>query len=183
MKRLDRLLQRLRIAQVSPFVQRDARVLDIGCAEGALYQAVPNIGSYVGIDPDVTPSSSAKVRFVRDVFPTPQLSDTDTFDVISALAVLEHVPQPAQAGFAGACARHLAPNGMLAITVPAPIVDSILALLKGARLIDGMHEEEHFGYDPAQTPSLFEAHGLRLVRHRRFELGLNHLFVFQRLER
>ncbi len=78
-----------------------------------------------------------------DVFPTPQLSDTDTFDVISALAVLEHVPQPAQAGFAGACARHLAPNGMLAITVPAPIVDSILALLKGARLIDGMHEEEH----------------------------------------
>jgi SAM-dependent methyltransferase len=179
-KRFDRLLQRWRIAQVAPLVGKDARVLDIGCADGELLKTVPGIAHYVGVDPDVIPSSSTRVRFVRDVFPTPQIPDDERFDVISALAVLEHVPRQAQTGFARACARHLAPNGMVAITVPSPIVDSILTVLKGVRLIDGMHEEEHYGYDPAATATIFEPHGLRLLRHRRFELGLNHLFVFQR---
>jgi hypothetical protein len=48
------------------------------------------------------------------------------------------------------------------------------------RLIDGMSLEQHHGFDPRQTRSVFEPCGLRLVRASRFQLGFNNLFVFQK---
>jgi len=99
--------------------------------------------------------------------------------VIAALAVLEHIPVAEQSEFARACARHIAPAGRLAISVPSPMVDRIIGALKKARLLDGMHEDQHYGYDPELTPSIFAPHGFEVVHHRRFEFGLNHLFVLR----
>jgi trans-aconitate methyltransferase len=181
MKPLDRALQRVRVRMVRPYIAPGARVLDIGCADGALFRAVGRLDRYVGIDPDAPPMPpSANSRFIRDVFPTAQLDPAERFDVITATAVLEHVPHGAQSAFARACATHTVPGGRLAITVPAPLVDTILEALKRVSLLDGMKDEEHYGFNPAMTPSLFEPHGFRLERHSRFELGLNHLFVFRR---
>jgi 2-polyprenyl-3-methyl-5-hydroxy-6-metoxy-1,4-benzoquinol methylase len=181
MKALDRALQGIRVRKVRPYIRAGARVLDIGCADGVLSREAGPLNRYVGIDPDApAAASSANVRFIRDTFPTSQLGPADLFDVITATAVLEHVPRDAQAGFAKACARHVEPGGYLAITVPAPVVDSILALLKSASILDGMKDEQHYGFDPDATPRVFEPHGFRLERHSRFELGLNHLFVFKR---
>jgi 2-polyprenyl-3-methyl-5-hydroxy-6-metoxy-1,4-benzoquinol methylase len=180
MKHFDRMLQLLRVQRVRPYIKPGARVLDIGCADGALYRSVARLDHYVGIDPDApTCSTSANVRFIRGTFPTAALDPHEQFDVIAALAVLEHVPRDAHTEFARACAQHMAPGGYLAITVPSPIVDPIISALKSVGLLDGMREDQHYGYDPRTTPSIFERHGLRLDRHARFELGLNHLFVFQ----
>ncbi|HEY7819578.1 MAG TPA: hypothetical protein VIG29_15255, partial [Vicinamibacteria bacterium] len=52
--------------------------------------------------------------------------------------------------------------------------------LKFLRLIDGMALDEHHGFEPSDTPAIFSGFGLRLVRRRKFQLGLNNLFVFQR---
>jgi 2-polyprenyl-3-methyl-5-hydroxy-6-metoxy-1,4-benzoquinol methylase len=181
MKPLDRVLQQVRVRMVRPCIAPGARLLDVGCADGALYRAVGRLERYVGVDPDAPASSpGAHVRFIRDVFPTSQLDPDEPFDVITATAVLEHIPRAAQGDFARACARHAVPGGRLAITVPAPIVDSILGALKRASLLDGMKEDEHYGFDPATTPLIFEPHGFRLEQHKRFEVGLNHLFVFRR---
>lgn len=181
MKPLDRALQRVRVRMVRPFIGPGARVLDVGCADGALYRAVGPLDRYVGVDPDAPSTApSPNARFIRDVFPTSQLDPAELFDVITATAVLEHIPTGAQAEFARACARHIVPGGHLAITVPAPVVDSILDALKRVSLLDGMKDNEHYGFDPSATPSIFEPHGFRLARRRRFELGLNHLFVFRR---
>jgi len=46
--------------------------------------------------------------------------------------------------------------------------------------LDGMEAEQHHGFDPGEVVPLMAGAGLRLVRHERFELGLNHLFVFDR---
>jgi SAM-dependent methyltransferase len=181
MKPLDRALQHIRVRMVRPYITARSHVLDIGCADGALYSKVAPVERYVGIDPDAPDASPApNVTFIRDVFPTPRLRSSDQFDVITVTAVLEHVPGEAQPAFARACAGHAKPGAHLAITVPAPVVDSILVALKRGSLLDGMKEGEHYGFDPSLTPSLFEPHGFRLERHRRFELGLNHLFVFRR---
>ena len=181
MKALDRALQWIRVSKVQPYIPAGARVLDVGCADGALYRSIGQLGRYVGVDPDA-PSTTfgPNVTFIKDVFPTSQLDPDERFDVIAATAVLEHVPTDAQTAFAQACARHVVPGGWLAITVPAPVVDSILDALKKVSVLDGMKDEQHYGFDPAVTPSIFEPHGFRLERHSRFELGLNHLFVFRR---
>ena len=181
MKGLDRFLQKLRIDQVLPYVGRDARVLDVGCADGALYDRANHIAEYVGIDPEApTGRTTQGATFIRSSFPSPALGPDGRFDLLTALAILEHVPRGMQSEFAAACAAYLRPDGVLAITVPSPAVDAILAILKRMKLVDGMHEEQHYGYRPEDTPGLFSAHGFVLVRHKRFEFGLNHLFVFRK---
>jgi SAM-dependent methyltransferase len=116
---------------------------------------------------------------VRGSFPD-DLPDCAPFDVITMLAVLEHVPRDRQQAFASACAKYLRPGGRLVITVPSPRVDAILSVLKTLRLVDGMSLEEHYGFDPDATPSIFASHGFDAVERRRFQFGLNNLFVFRR---
>jgi hypothetical protein len=55
MKAPDRLLQFWRFSKVHPYIPRGARVLDIGCADGALFRLIENkIHEGVGLDPALT---------------------------------------------------------------------------------------------------------------------------------
>jgi SAM-dependent methyltransferase len=176
---VDRLLQRWRISKARPYVAAGDRVLDVGCAEGELFRRIPAIGEGVGIDPDLpaTPPDLQRTTFLKGLFPQ-ALPDDRPFDVITLLAVLEHVPADGQGPLAAACAGHLKPGGRLIITVPSPVVDVVLGVLRFLRLIHGMALEQHYGYDPRQTPAIFAVDGLELRKARRFQLGMNNLFVF-----
>jgi 2-polyprenyl-3-methyl-5-hydroxy-6-metoxy-1,4-benzoquinol methylase len=179
-KPLDRLLQRWRIAKTRPFLSRGDRVLDVGSADGALFRELAWLGPGVGIDPEVDPSAfPAHARPVRGVFPD-DMPAAETFDAITMLAVLEHVPSDVQPRLARACADVLRPGGHLLVTVPSPLVDRILEVLLALRVLDGMETGQHFGYDVEQTPVLFRAAGLVMVERRRFQLGLNHFFAFRK---
>jgi SAM-dependent methyltransferase len=180
MKAVDRILQKWRIDQARPWLRPGMRVMDIGCADGVLFQQCPHLEDGVGIDPDVlAPEKIGGNLIVPGLFPA-DLPDDRPFDAITMLAVLEHIPLDAQIELARDCALRLQPGGHLIITVPSPAVDHILAVLRAVRLIDGMSVEQHYGFDVATTGPTFEAVGLRLVKRRRFQLGLNNLFVFQK---
>ena len=179
MKAIDRMLQRWRINQSRVWLRPGMRVLDIGCADGALFRYCPELTDGVGIDPDVpSPSTVGGNVLVPGFFPA-GLPDDRPFDAITMLAVLEHVPLNVQAGLARECAARLKPDGHLIITVPSPHVDHILSSLRAVRLIDGMSLDQHFGFDVATTAPTFEGAGLNLVKKKRFQLGLNNLFVFR----
>jgi hypothetical protein len=120
-------------------------------------------------------------RLVKGRFPE-DLPDAEPFDAITMLATLEHVPADVQPQLAERCAQLLKPNGRLIITVPSQRVDTILGVLKRLRLIDGMALEQHYGFDPRLTRSIFARDGLKLVTARTFELGLNYLFVFEKTQ-
>jgi cyclopropane fatty-acyl-phospholipid synthase-like methyltransferase len=182
MKLLDRVLQRWRIAKVRPYIQPGARVLDIGSADGALFhQLGSSIGASMGIDPTLKADTSISGHpLVAGFFPK-DMPKVPAFDAITMLAVLEHFPPSAYAELQRGCAQFLKPGGLLLITVPAAAVDRILEVLKFLRLIDGMSLEEHHGYDVSQTNRIFPEPNFRLKMHRRFQLGLNHLFVFERI--
>jgi 2-polyprenyl-3-methyl-5-hydroxy-6-metoxy-1,4-benzoquinol methylase len=178
MKWLDRFLQRYRIRMVRPHLSDAQRVLDIGCDDGVLLDMLNGIKDYVGIDP-VAPNKYSLKRgvLIKGHFPA-DLPDQRPFDAITMLAVLEHIPAQDQAEFAATCAKLLNPGGKILITVPSPVVDSILVVLRALRLLDAESLEEHYGFDVRKTPEIFGRAGLQLIAHRRFQLGLNNLFVF-----
>jgi SAM-dependent methyltransferase len=176
-KALDRLLQRWRIRKAAPFVQTGDRLLDIGCHDLALIDEVlGRISSATGIDIHANPQQDANVTLLSGTFPDDFNFANDCFDCICLLAVLEHVHQPQL--LAHECHRVLAPGGRVVLTVPHPVVDLILDLLIRLRMADGMSAGEHHGFDVRSTIPIFEKAGLTLRVNRRFQLGLNQLFVF-----
>ena len=182
MKAIDLWLQRWRIGKAGHHVPHGSTVLDVGSYDGALFRQLhERIADGIGIDEEIEGSSQQEgFRLVMGRFPD-DFTD-ETFDLITMLAVLEHVPPDEQRLFAAACAKHLRPAGRLVITTPAPAVDMILDVLTFLRLIDGMSLEQHYGFKPADTPGIFAPAGFRLIARESFQLGLNHLFVFERGE-
>lgn len=182
MTTLDKLLQKWRASKVAPYLSRQARVLDIGCGDGSLFrQFTGRFREGIGIDPGLRRSvDDGSCRLIAGSFPG-ALRDSRPFDVITLLAVLEHVPPPEQAKLAGDIADRLKNGGHLVVTVPSPLVDPILNALRTLGLVHGMSLEQHYGFRTEQTPHIFGSKGLRLVRQRRFQLGLNNLFVFQKV--
>jgi 2-polyprenyl-3-methyl-5-hydroxy-6-metoxy-1,4-benzoquinol methylase len=180
MRFLDRLLQTWRIHKAAPWIKPHGRVLDVGCADGALFRRLgARIAGGVGLDPSLREERNlGSARLLPGSFPRD--APSGSFDTITLLAVLEHVPMSDQPLLATRCAELLVPGGHLVISVPQPAVDRVLDVLTGLRLLDAMSFEEHYGFDVRLTRRLFEDAGLELVTHRRFQLGLNNLFVFRR---
>jgi 2-polyprenyl-3-methyl-5-hydroxy-6-metoxy-1,4-benzoquinol methylase len=181
LKLLDRVLQRWRIAKAAPHIPRGARVLDVGCADGALFRVLGSrIAGGVGIDPDLPAVASGDgVRYVRGSFPR-DLKTDDVFDAITMLAVFEHLDDATQQDAVAACGRLLRRDGRLVMSVPEPAVDGIVHRLARLGLVAGMAIHEHHGFAAARTPAIVTAGPFALVRHDRFQLGLNNLFVFRR---
>lgn len=181
MKAFDRWLQEQRIAKASTCIPHGARVLDVGCADGALFQRLhARIEEGIGIDPDARPATNGRYHLIRGRFPH-DLPAMGPFDVITMLAVLEHIPSSQHPQVAERCAALLKPKGRLVLTVPSPLVDRILDLLQWLRLSEPMSLEQHYHFDVRRIPGLFRP--LRLITATTFELGLNHLFVFEKPER
>jgi SAM-dependent methyltransferase len=183
MKQLDRFIQRWRMRQAMRFIPANARVIDIGAHEGELFQA---LGSRLVEGFGVEPLCGAKMQAAKFVivpgfFPAVRPTGNN-WSAVTMLAVLEHIPRAAQPALAQACHELLRPGGRVIITVPSKAVDYILAVLRWLRLIDGMSLEEHYGFDPADTEKIFAMPRFRLIHRSKFQLGLNHLFVFERTE-
>jgi len=178
-KAVDRFLQQWRIGKALPFIRSGDRLLDVGCYDRTLIdRALPRVASAVGMDALVEPASNDRVELLRGHFPEDSRFEDACFDCIVLLAVLEHVDDPMT--LAGECERILAPGGRVIVTVPHPLVDGILDVLMFLRVIDGMSTEEHHGFDVAKTASIFEAARLPVLHEKRFQLGLNRLFVFEK---
>jgi len=180
---LDRYLQNRRIAKAKAFIRRNDRILDIGSADGVMFEKLKSfIAKSVGIDPTLKDIIEKDFYTLYPGYFPEAFPEKETFNIITMLAVLEHIPTSQQAELALNCHRFLKPNGRLIITVPSPQVDHILEVLLKLRLIDGMSLEEHFGFKPEHTEQIFKAPFFKLIKKKKFQLGLNNLFVFERLE-
>jgi 2-polyprenyl-3-methyl-5-hydroxy-6-metoxy-1,4-benzoquinol methylase len=188
---LDKLIQRLRIAKAVKYITPGSSVLDVGCHQGELFSVLgKRLGSGVGIDPLLQQEVyNERFSLIRGHFPGDlngggakggDLNEAGSFDHICLLAVLEHIPMSQQQEIAVRCRQLLRHDGRVIITVPSPGADILLDILKKLRLIKGMSLEDHYGFDPNQIPVVFSQAGFTLVVHKRFQAGLNNVFVLKK---
>jgi len=127
---LEYILQWIRFLHVRPYITRGATIADLGCGYNAylLRKLQPNIKSGVGIDVAVLPKTlGSKIRLQVGRADRPLSLPALTFNVVTALAVIEHVEDPNM--LLCEAFRILKPDGFLLLTVPAPIAKPFLELL------------------------------------------------------
>jgi len=179
MKWFDRLLQRWRVSMAIPYLPSGGRVLDIGCHQGELFQALhERLGFGIGMDPLTVAQSQPRYVLLRSPFQYSLPLASASLDAVVMLATLEHILDIEN--LASECYRVLRPGGRVVITVPDVKVDQVVDILVRFHIIDGMSLEEHHGFQPKETPRIFCSHGLELIKGKSFQLGLNYLYVFQR---
>ena len=178
-KLLDELLEYLRFTKVAPYVPKGATLLDIGTGDGTfLHYLNGHTHCGVGIDPHLTHTYNfGNFQLIPGYFPADFAVD-NTFDVITMMAVAEHIPMQVYPDVETACWKYLKPNGHVILTVPHPRIDGFLYLLKKLRILEGFSLQEHYGFDPECLPQLFNR--WELVKKERWELGCNHLFIFKK---
>lgn len=182
MRKLDRILQNVRINKAKKFIRKNDSVLDIGSADGIMFEKLSGIISKgTGIDPTLKEEVTTPLYYLIPGYFPQVVPEGQTYDVITMLAVLEHIPIDQQKDLVENCWRYLNRKGRVIITVPSPMVDQILSILMFFKLVDGMSLEEHYGYDVKNTDKLFAPPLFKLVKHSTFQLGLNNLFVFEKI--
>lgn len=155
------------------------RLLDVGCGIGRLADEVP-AERYVGFDLDADSVATARGAHPAHTFYTLdefQVAESlEPFDVILALAVIEHVPDPGE--WLTWLRGYLAPGGHVVLTTPHP--RGRQAHEFGARLglFSRAAAEEHEDFlDAASMRTAGDRAGLTVVEQRSFLFGVNQLFV------
>lgn len=180
-KPLDEILEYLRFTKVESYIPKDATLLDVGTGDGNfLHYLNGHVHTAVGIDSHLAKCVDfGSCHLVPGYFPHDFQADT-TFDVITMMAVAEHIPMDIYPAVAKACWEHLKPHGQLIITVQHPCVEGLLDMLKSIRIVEGFSMHEHYGFNPECLPKIF--YRLRLIKRERWGFGCNNLFIFKKTE-
>lgn len=95
---LEPLLRRLPIRKILPVLRRvpDCQLLDVGCGWEArfLREVEPYIAQGIGIDFNAPDIRREKIRTMRAVLASELPSADASFDVVTMLALLEHLAYP-----------------------------------------------------------------------------------------
>ena len=200
----------LRVGWIIRHLQRhcpagvSGEILDIGCGAGLLAEALARAGFPVlGLDaaPDAIAAAEAHaggqrlpLRYRTGRIET-LIAETMTFPVVTALEVIEHVPDPAS--FLRLLQAVLAPGGLLVISTLNRTLRSLLTAKIGAEYIArllpiGTHDWRQF-IPPRALSSMATATGLRTVAsagmsfdpltrrwHESRDLSINYIMAFKK---
>jgi ubiquinone/menaquinone biosynthesis C-methylase UbiE len=171
----------MRVRKVLPTIHRypDCRLLDVGCGwDYRLLKTVePFIGSGVGIDFKVRDMESTKIKTVRMRLTGQLPFESESFDIVTMLAVLEHLSDPLH--MIAETKRVLKKGGRLVLTVPSKIAKPILEFLAyRLHIVSEVEVKDHSQYfNYRDLRELLCYSGLTIEQHRYFQMGMNNYCV------
>lgn len=178
-KPLDEILEYLRFTKVEPYIPKNATLLDIGTGDGNFLQYIHGkLKNAVGIDAHLKQNIEVETcLLVSGYFPRDFEVDT-TFDVITMMAVAEHIPMNTYPHIEKACWKYLKNSGQLIITVQHPRVERLLDWLKNLKIVEGFSIYEHYGFNPDSLPDIF--YRWKLIKREQWGFRCNNLFIFKK---
>ena len=150
-------------------------VIDVGCGGGILSESLAKLGANVtGIDMGTEPLNVAKlhalesgltINYEKVTAEEKAQQCSETFDMVTCMEMLEHVPDPASV--IKACAKLVKPDGLVFFsTLNKTIKSYLLAILAAEKLLklvpDGTHDHDKF-IKPSQLISWAEANELNCI--------------------
>jgi len=154
---------------------KDKRVIDIGCGGGLLSEGMAALGAQVtGIDLSEKALSVARLHLYESghvidyrLISAEAMADADpgSFDYVTCLEMLEHVPDPAST--VAACARLVKPGGQVFLSTLNRNAKAYLVAVLGAEYLlqllpRGTHDYSRF-LKPAELAGLCRKAGLEVL--------------------
>jgi ubiquinone/menaquinone biosynthesis C-methylase UbiE len=148
---LEEFLARQRARKANSFIskeQRKGRVLDIGCGSYPFFLVSTKFKEKYGMDPSVSVNlvKNQKIYLSKTGVSKKKLVFKDNyFDVVTMLAVFEHIEHDSLNFVLNEIRRVLKKNGVFIITTPAPWADKLLHFMSIFGLIstEEIHEHKH----------------------------------------
>lgn len=178
-------LARLRIKKVNSLIPRIARsgiILDIGCGSYPLFLLKTFFFEKYGLDKSISKEivqqlskkqlSIQKLDIEKQGIPF----NENFFDVITMLAVFEHIDPLKLQGVINEIHRALKPGGLFIMTTPAPWSDLILKIMAKLKLVSPEEIYDHKDiYTVGKISSILQKGGFNEnnIRSGYFEFGLN----------
>lgn len=166
-----------------PTTHRTGRLLDLGCGPTPQFLLHTRFAERYGLDTALTPSATAQGRrqgihvLTYNLEPARSLPFRGaSFDVVTLLAVLEHLAPPSLNALIREVHRALKPGGVFIMTTPAAWTDGLLRILAALRVVSPVEIGDHKDiYDHSRVVSLLTAAGFpqTQIDHGFFELGMN----------
>jgi SAM-dependent methyltransferase len=175
---LSRLRHKL-VRKKMPDGFKPSNMLDIGC--GVYPKLIMELEPELAAGIDIRPKPEGfpeHVDFIQqDLSQNPKLAFADnSFDMISALAVLEHIEPEALISLFSEIKRVLKPGGLFVATMPSGIGDHVLHFLAFFGLASKTNLEEHKDrYNCRKVRSMMQKAGFETdeLDIGRFEFGMN----------
>lgn len=179
---IEGVIRHLRLAKVKPHLSPCKRWVDIGCH--STYPLLRECRSLAeaawGLDLEVAPGRDGNIELQKHDITKPLPFPDSSADLVTALAVLEHVTTPREV--LAECRRILAPGGKLVATTPTHLGIHVHAALIKTGLVKDVRHDEHqdFGMSADLLASWAREAGLTVEVSHSFELGMNTLLVARR---
>jgi 2-polyprenyl-3-methyl-5-hydroxy-6-metoxy-1,4-benzoquinol methylase len=174
---LSPLMRSWRFSLVKEYIKGD--VLDYGCGVGHLPHYIKDISSYLGVDVNDDELIVATKNNSTGVFIRPeQLKNTEQFDTIVSLAVIEYISDLSD--FFSKLKQHLRHDGVIIITSPHPASKNVRNTLIKLNLL-GSTDNDHRLWLPRKEELIdtAEKSGLKLIKFNSFMFGLNQVWLFK----
>lgn len=173
-------LEEERVRAIAPYVE--GRLLDIGCGRNMLvkmHKAERGDGVGVGVY-----DYGGGAAIVEDSSNLP--FQDGAFDTVVFAACLNHIPYRLET--LREAHRVIGRDGRLIITMINPVIGFLVHKIwevqkRGLDVERGMKKGEAYGLWSSDVLALSEEAGFRMLHHKRFDYGLNHIYVMKKATR